>query len=659
MPDEIAFPVERDPVASILILAWKSAPYLLDCLRSVDLSVRRVPYEVVLVLNEPSRELSSMVERYVRGAVVVRSRVNLGYGGAMNIAARHARGSYLVLLNDDAEVMPGWLEQLVAAAERRPDAGAVGSTTLFYDGTIQEAGCVIWSDGSTVKVGRNLPAGSLQYDFERKVDFCSGTSLLIRHDTWDKLEGMDADTYFPAYYEDTDLCLRIASELHQEVWYQPRSMLRHRESAATNETYRAFLFDRNKAIFSERWVGELARRDAPDPVNPTAVEHAAWLAMGAPKRVLLIDDQLPDPSIGSGYPRMLETLSELIGLGCHLSMFTSLIEGADHTDGMCRLGVRVLDGSFEDDLREHLSSVGVGYDAVIISRPHNFERFAPVVRLVHPETPVIYDAEALFHRRIERQAEVAPDEVRRGELTAEAAAMRETEMGIARQADGLVAIFEEEANFLRQYARVPVHVHGPILANVQPTEAGFAERSDIGYVAGWAGGANSPNADALAWFAHEILPRVLARVPGARLLVTGLNPPESVLRFAGHSVVFLGSVEELADFYRQIRVAIVPMRIGAGVKNKTIEALQHGVPTVSTVVGAEGVPVDADDVLLVDDDPQGFALRVAGLLSDRQTWELQRHRVLEQVRRWGEEASAWPGILATAADPKRGAVRNG
>ncbi len=643
--DRVRFRSEPSPVASILVLAWRDAPLLLNCLRSISASVHAVPYEVVLVLNEPTPQLLSAVERQTEGVTAIRTRVNVGYGGAMNLAAMRARGRYLVLLNDDAEVTPDWLEELVDLAERRPEAGAVGSTTLFPDGSIQEAGCVIWADGSTVKVGRGLPGGSRAFDYERLVDFSSGTSLLLRRSTWETLGGMD-DRYYPAYYEDTDLCLRIA-ELGQRVWYQPRSVVRHEESASTNATYRSFLFTRNREIFSERWSELLANREPAAPGDPIATGRAVHHAMGSPRRVLLIDDQVADPMIGSGYPRMYEVFLALQHPGeTQLSLFTSLIEGSDHTDSMCRLGVEVLEGHDEAALERDLQQSPVGYDVAVISRPHNFERFAPVLRRCSPRTRIAYDAEALFSRRLTRQAELAVEESSRVELSRAAVEMRATEQRIAEGADALVAISEEEATFFRAHARGPVLVHGPLLDGIHATPATFNERADLAFVAGWAASGDSPNLDGVTWFAREVLPIVTARVPGVRLLVTGTGPPEAALRVSGPSLVFIGSVPDLAQLYNSVRVVVVPMRYGAGIKNKTIEALQYGVPTVSTQVGAEGIET-APDVLLVTDDPRDFARAVAALLEDRTSWEVQRRRIEDQHQSWANDSasSVWPAVV--------------
>jgi hypothetical protein len=234
-------------------------------------------------------------------------------------------------------------------------------------------------------------------------------------------------------------------------------------------------------------------------------------------------------------------------------------------------------------------------------------------------------------------------------LQAEADAMALNEAAIARDADALVSISIEERGDLQSHAGCPVYLHGPLLSGIERSRRGYAGRAHIGLVAGWAAGANSPNADALLWFARDVLPKIRARVPGAKLLVTGIGPPDQVLRLAGPSIEFVGSVENLADFYEQVRVVVVPMRFGAGVKIKTIEALQYGVPVVATEVGAEGVDTDDPRVLLVTNDPSAYALHVATLLSDRDAWDDRRGLIIDQVERWeaSRDRTLWADLMAT------------
>jgi GT2 family glycosyltransferase len=634
-----AFAVPDAPRVSVIVLGWRDAPLLMACLRSLRDVVRRVESEVIVALNEPSAELRAVLARCVSGVTTLTSRSNLGFGGAINVAATHARGEYLVLLNDDTEVLPEWLEALVETADAQPQCGAVGSRLLFPDGSVQEAGSVVWSDGSTYCVGTGLPKESRQWMWARQVHYCSGGSLLVRRSTWERLGGFD-DRYYPAYYEDVDLCLRI-KEAGEQVWYQPASMLTHVRSASTNSLLRSFIFERNRQRLIERWQHVLSQRVAPHLDN---VRAAVWHGMGSPERVLVIDDRIPDQSLGSGYGRMVDCLDALARDGrYHVALYpTATSEGDVSTLG--RLGVEVVEGSLEDHLREP----GVDYEHVIISRPHNFRLLGATVRKMLGHAHLVYDAEAMYHRRIERQAVLEPNPELKNKLLQEAGAMRETESEVVGQVDDVICISEEEAALVRPNTTARVSVVSAWLSAPQLTTRDFRERAHLGLVAGWLAGPSSPNADGLLWFVRHVLPLVRVRVPWARLLVTGASPPANVLRLAGPDVVFVGGLPDLHSFYDSIRVAVVPVRYGAGVKLKTVEALQHGVPTVSTVVGAEGIDEEVARSLVISDSPSIMAEALALLVDDPTAWARRRARIVEASPKWAASArgTSWSDVVS-------------
>ena len=194
------------------------------------------------------------------GVRLVEAQANLGFGGGCNLGASVARGEYLVLLNDDCIVAPGWLEWLVSTADANPQAAAVGSLVLFPDGRIQEAGSVIWADGSTMPVGRNLPGNSLEWHFVRQVDYVSACSLLVTRRAWDQVGGFDVD-YHPAYYEDVDLCLALRESGYQ-VLLEPRSRVWHHESASSDGLAKAFLFKRNQDRLQRKWADDTSMAGA-------------------------------------------------------------------------------------------------------------------------------------------------------------------------------------------------------------------------------------------------------------------------------------------------------------------------------------------------------------------------------------------------------------
>lgn len=382
------------------------------------------------------------------------------------------------------------------------------------------------------------------------------------------------------------------------------------------------------------------------------------------RRVLVVDDVVPEEALGAGYPRLLETIAQIQSVpSVEVAFFPTL----DHRHATNDLGaIRPWSGSvpleiIADDLDQHLGqmvSQDRRYDIVVISRPHNYEYVIEMVHRHLPGVPIIYDAEALFYRRLERQI-VFSSEMERPRIEVATKKMRELEARIAAEVDELVFVSDEEADLLRPFARGNLSVNSPLLKSMRWTDTGFAEREGVVFVASWSSGIKSPNVDGMQWFAREVWPRVLARLDSARLRVTGARPPAEVLRFSCESISFLGRVEDLGSIYGSARVVVVPNRYGAGVKNKTIEALQSGVPTVSTQVGAEGVPVrgaisDAEGdnfgfppFLSVTDDATRFAERIVSLLCDGSLWQRERELLKIQCEEFDRvrEHQVWSEII--------------
>jgi GT2 family glycosyltransferase len=215
-----------------------------------------VPCEIVIVLNGSPEPVVKLVREGISGAEVVESAVNRGVAGGYNLGRESARGDFVVLLHDDVEVRPGWLEALVNAADECPAAGAVGSRTLDPDGTLQAAGAIVWRDGMTEPVGRGEPAGSSAYRLRRRVDYCGSNSLLVRAATWDAVGGMD-EALFPAYHVDVDLGMKIRAH-GQLVLYEPTSeVTHHRWGLEAENAFRMFAARRNQRRFVEKWRSAL------------------------------------------------------------------------------------------------------------------------------------------------------------------------------------------------------------------------------------------------------------------------------------------------------------------------------------------------------------------------------------------------------------------
>jgi O-antigen biosynthesis protein len=643
-----------DELCSIVIATYKNGEMLRECLESIIACLGPIDddeYEIVCVVNGAQFQWTNSLVGPLRGVRLIESAVNLGFSGGYNLAARHSRGKYIVLLNDDTIVQPNWLRPLIETARRLPGVGVVGSCNLSMQGTIEEAGSVVFSDGQTMGVGRGLPGDSMEWDFVRDVDYCSASSLLVTREAWEAVGGLD-EQFHPAYHEDVDLCLRVRERGYRIV-YEPRSKVMHHVSQSTDLSFRLLLMRRNREIPLRRFVNKFRQNVFPPRRVEDVerhVERAAQRARGMRRQVLLIDDLLPSTGIGAGFSRPLQMLQDL-GDAREAVTIAPTYAPERTTDALRDLGVRVVEGSIETFLRRP----EIIFDAAIISRPTNLP-WLDLVRATHPEATVIMDHEALYHRRLFRQAAMATTPEEAARLTALAEDMLDQETRAVAAVDFNVCISEEEADFVRAVpAAAPVLVLEPRAPQTIPTPNTLAGRRDMLFVAGWMAGSESPNVGALVWFVERVLPRVRAAIPWARVRVTGASPPPEVRALASDGVQICGFVDDLTAAYSAARAVIAPIRVGAGVKLKTVEALEYGVPTVATVVGAEGIDLGGHaDAITITDDEGAYADRLIELLTDADAWRRARAGIDGLLSAWGQrESVSWSAIIDAAAAAKR------
>ncbi len=210
--------------------------------------------------------------------------------------------------------------------------------------------------------------------------------------------------------------------------------------------------------------------------------------------------------------------------------------------------------------------------------------------------------------------------------------MRQREYAIWAQADLSLYLSEEEAQIasaLQPDARIASVVPYCFDQFAEPRVA--PSEQEIIFVAGFG---HPPNEDAAAWFVTEILPLIRAEMPDAHLSIIGSNPTERVRTLVGDGIVMFANVTnlELDAAYDRARVAVVPLRCGAGVKLKVVEALRAGIPLVTTPVGAQGLP-GLSQFVAVEDDADLFAGAVVGLLRHDADWEKHSCQQVEFARK--------------------------
>jgi GT2 family glycosyltransferase len=330
------------------------------------------PFELVVVDNASEDETRDQLSETAPAKVILNDR-NVGFGTATNQGAAQARGKYLVLLNSDAFVHAGWLQPLLETLGE-PNVGAVVPRYLHPGGSLQEAGVLLAQDGTVKLYGDGDDPARACYRFRRTVDYGSAVCLLLRRKTFMRLGGFD-DVYAPAYYEDADLCLRLAEE-GKRVVFEPRSTVTHVKYGSGGVEEAVELSARNRRAFVARWRRRLAGR-------PASFEHASdqatiWArdVLAAPR--LLLCARQDEVGIGRLVPALLDAWPR--------GRVTWPVEAsaANGGDRLRALGVELLDDADSSWLENRLFH----YDAVLEGTTAG-DRLLTAVKRTQPQAPRI------------------------------------------------------------------------------------------------------------------------------------------------------------------------------------------------------------------------------------------------------------------------------
>jgi GT2 family glycosyltransferase len=630
----------------VIIPTYGQLPFTLRCLASVVEHRPSLPIEVIVVDDAwPGADIADL--DLVRGIRLISNETNMGFLHSCNKAAGVAKGRYLYFLNNDTQVLAGWLTPMLSLFQQCPATGAVGAKLLYPDGRLQEAGGIVWQDATGWNFGRLEDPTRPAYNYVREVDYCSGAALMIERDVFASLGGFDP-RYAPAYYEDTDLCFRLR-EIGLKTLYQPAAQVVHHEGISHGRDTAVGLKSHqvlNRRTFVDVWSDVLATKHYR---NGEHVLRARDRAMHR-KVVLVVDHYVPMPDRDAGSRAIMACLHVLLQAGFVVKFWPhNLCYSAGYTEVLQGMGIEVFHGPGQSPFETWIKDTGHEFDTVLVSRPEVAEDVIPSIRR-HSPARIIYYGHDLHFRRMCQQAEVTHDQ----RLLRLAEIMREREYAIWRQADLSLYLSEEEAQIAT--ALQPDAKIGSIVPYCFDRFAGprvAPPGKAIIFVAGFA---HPPNEDAASWFVTEILPLIRAEVPDARLSIIGSNPTGRVRALAGDGIDLRANVTdaELDQAYDRARVAVVPLRCGAGVKLKVVEALRAGVPLCTTPVGAQGLP-GLFQVAAIEDDPASFAAAVVALLRDDAAWEKCSRRQVEFAQMRFSRAAMTRSVL----DALGSAAQNG
>ncbi len=621
------------PLVSIVVPVHNQWKYTYSCLLSLLNECDPIPYEVI-VADDLSTDETTNIFDYVENIKVSRNQENLGFLKNCNKAALLALGKYIVFLNNDTIVRKDWLKHLVELMEKDGTTGLVGSKIIYPDGKLQEAGGIIWKDGSASNYGRSDDPDKPEYNYVKEVDYISGASIMVRKELWEAIGGFD-ETFSPAYYEDTDLAVEIRRRGYK-VMLHPKSVVVHFEgiSHGTELTsgikkYQAV----NQQKFLRKWRRTLNVMHSENTGQD--LFHARDRSK-TKKTMLVIDNSVPDYDKHAGSRTIFQYLKLFIDMGFNVKFIdnNSLEHGIKYepyVSTLEQLGIEVLYGpwyqnNWQNWLRDHVRSL----DYVYLHKAYPSIKYIDIV-LNATKARIIYNCADFHYLRKLRQYKITKDP----KDLEEAKEYKRIEFYLFDKSDIIFTYSEHEKFILsKKMPHKKVYVI-PIFFYDEQFPLGvnndFERRNGLTFVGGFA---HTPNVNAIKWFVNDVFPRVLERSSDMKLNIIGSNPPDEILRLRSENINVTGFVpdEKLEQYYSSSRTVVAPIRFGAGVKGKIIEAIAHGIPLVTTSVGMEGIH-DLEGAICIANTEDEFAAHVLDIYYDKGKWSEVQHRQIEYANK--------------------------
>ncbi|MBQ7795062.1 MAG: glycosyltransferase [Lachnospiraceae bacterium] len=638
---KLKFPHYENPTVSIVIPVYNQIHYTYACLVSILQHTQDVTYEVIIA-DDVSSDATKELNLYAENLVICRNQTNQGFLRNCNNAAKSARGKYVMFLNNDTQVTPGWLSSLVNLIESDPTIGMVGSKLVYPDGRLQEAGGIIWSDGSGWNYGRLDDPDKAEYNYVKDVDYISGAAILLSTDLWKQLGGFD-DHFAPAYCEDSDLAFQVRAAGYRVV-YQPLSKVIHFEGVSNGTDVNGTGLKRyqveNSKKLKEKWAEEFKKQSV-NTGNPNPF-RARERSQRKPV-ILVVDHYVPTFDKDAGSKTTYQYLKMFIQKGYVVKFLgDNFLHEEPYSTTLQQMGVEILYGpEYQAGIWDWIMKNKDEIDFVYLNRPHIATKYIDFIKK-NTDIKIIYYGHDLHFLREYREYELTGD-IQKKRDSDYWKSIEFTLMEKAEVAYYPSYVEEEAIHAIKPEINVKAitaYVYEKFLENI---DMDFSKREGLLFVGGFA---HPPNADAVLWFAKEIFPLIREKIE-VPFYIVGSKVTEEIkaLEEPGNGIIVKGFVseEELAELYATSRIVIVPLRYGAGVKGKVVEAIYNGSAIVTTSIGAEGI-TQAERVMKIADEPADFAAKVVELYNDPAECKAMCLETQKFIRDYFSVDAAWEVI---------------
>ncbi|MDT9341697.1 glycosyltransferase, partial [Trichodesmium erythraeum 21-75] len=620
-PQPLTINTSDKPIISIIIPVYNQILHTYNCLRSLVATLDdSLPFEVI-VMDDHSKDNTQEVLSQISGIKSVFNEQNLGFIGSCNRGAGIATGEYLVFLNNDTVVMPNCFQEMLETFKQIPKTGLVGAKFLYPNGKLQEAGGILWQDGSAWNYGRLDHPNKPEYCYLREVDYCSGAGIMIPSQLWRQIGGFDV-RYKPAYYEDTDLAFEVRKAGYKTL-YQPLAKIVHFEGISSGKDVRKGVKKYqvvNHQKFIQKWQDVLKLH------RPNGIEPHLERERSVQKRLLMIDACMLMPDKDSGSVTAFNLIKIFQSLDYKVTFAPdNLLYVEKYTEDLQRLGVECLYCSYVTSIQSYLEAYGGEYHVVYLARLEYTEKHIDNVRKFAPQAKIIYDTVDLHYLREQRKAKLKNSL----ELAEKATQTKERELALMTKADCTLVVSMMEKQMLEkenphlqniEFFNMPRDIYG--------TNKGFEDRKNILFIGGFQ---HPPNVDAVLYFVQDIFPLIKEKVNDIKFFVIGSNAPEEILNLSSDDVIITGHVRDISEYFNSCKISVAPLRYGAGIKGKILTSFSYGLPVVATTIAAEGMGIQDGYDVLIGHTSESFAQKVASLYLDNKLWSKISQNSLETI----------------------------
>lgn len=619
---------------SIIIPVHNQLAFTLACVAAVLKSQIKASFEI-LIADDASTDATSVAFTNLHPSIrLIRQDSNLGFLGNCNEAAKQAQGEYILFLNNDTLVLPGWLDAMIKLFNDHTDAGLVGAKLLNADGTLQEAGGIIWKDGSGWNYGRNDNPEKSEYNYVREVDYCSGACIIIEKNLWNQLEGFDP-LFSPAYCEDSDLAFRVRAA-GRKVYYQPKSEVIHLEGRShgkdVTQGVKAYQVENNKKLF-QRWKHILSTHAIPG--KDVFKQRDRGLQK---KTILIIDHYIPQYDRDAGSKTIWSYINFFVKKGFNVKFLgDSFLTIEPYYTELQQMGVEILCNGFRNQQwKKWLEENGKYIDYVFLSRAHIAVKYISFLKK-KTKAKLLFYGHDLLSRTFLNKYHLSNDTT----ALVNSKKWKKWEDRIINEVDVAYYPSQVEINFLKKcYPHQAIKLLPPYV--LSPQENKLLEKNAFNGKLLFVGGfRHLPNVEAMLWFMEKIWPPLKNMFPEVTLTIAGSYPSEEILQLANDNVFVTGFVhdKELVELYRTHDIVVVPLLTGGGIKNKVVEALWYEKPILTTPIGAEGIPDIQNYVSIAE--PDKFFSKLREMLETPALLKTASNNASELIKKYYSDAALY------------------